>query len=135
MKHKQARITTGSGRPCQARTVQGGRCNAWAIAGSDFCFAHDAGSAKNRSAARLKGGLNHRTLARVSGDTPIVIKSMADVLALVNAVLSDSWQLENSPARSRCLLACASVAIEALTLTDFETRITALESGVKHGKH
>jgi hypothetical protein len=59
---------------------------------------------------------------------------MADVLSLVNATLADAWILENTPARVRCLLACATVAIAALQVGQFEERIAALERGqVAHG--
>jgi hypothetical protein len=129
-RNKQPLTTKGNGRQCVHRNGFGVRCNAWAIEGSDYCFAHDAGSAKKRDAARLKGGLNRRTIARVSGDVPIVIKDMADVLALVNAVLADTWAQDNCAARSRVLLACCSVAIEALQVGEFERRLQALEKGV-----
>lgn len=117
-------------RQCKALTRAGGRCSGWAIGGGDFCFTHSPQASEARQVARLKGGYNRRTAARVSGDTPIAIASMADVLKLINVVVADSWQLENSPARSRCLLACASTAIEALEIEELEARIMRLENHV-----
>jgi hypothetical protein len=102
------------------------------VKGSDFCFSHEPQLRQKRSAARLKGGFNRRTAVRVSGDTPITIASMADVLKLINCVIADSWQQDNSAARSRVLLSCASVAIEALTMGEFERRLAALENR-EHG--
>jgi hypothetical protein len=109
------------------------QCKAYATTGSDYCFMH--GGSVEAKAARLKGGLHRSPVARVSGDVPIVIASMEDVLKLINATIADSWQLENSPARSRVLLACASTAIEALQVGEFERRLQALESGAQHGEH
>jgi hypothetical protein len=129
VKHKQSITSKGSARQCAHVAKSGKRCNAFAIDGSAYCFAHDPASTAKRNAARLKGGFNRRTAARVSGDEAIKIATMADVLALVNAVLADTWQQDNCAARSRVLLACASVAIEALQVGEFEARLAALERG------
>ena len=114
---------------CKARNRTGQRCNG--NAGADgYCFTHSPNKAAERSAARKLGGY-HRNMAaaRVSGDTPIVIASMADVLALINATIADTWQQDNGAARSRALLACADIAIKALTVGEFEARLAALERG------
>jgi hypothetical protein len=79
------------------------------------------------------GGFNRRTPARVSGNDPIVIADMAGVLALVNAVIADTWQQENCAARSRALLGAADVAIRALQVGEFEARIAALEARLNSG--
>lgn len=114
-------------RQCKALTRTGRRCNGWAIGGSDFCFTHSPQNAEARAVARRKGGYHRKTAVRVSGDTPITIATMADVLQLVNAVIADTWQQDNGAARSRVLLACASVAIDALQVGDLEARLAALE--------
>lgn len=115
-------------KQCKARNRTGQRCNGNAGA-SGYCFTHDPGRAAERTAARKLGGYHRRTAARVSGDTPIEIKSMADVLALINATIADTWQQDNGAARSRALLTCADMAIKALTMSDFEARLAALERG------
>lgn len=111
---------------CKAKTSKGKPCNVPA-GESGYCFTHDPDRAAQRAAARKLGGFNRRTAARVSGDEPIKIEGMADVLKLINAVIADTWQQDNGAARSRALLACADVAIKALTMTDLESRIAALE--------
>jgi hypothetical protein len=111
---------------CKAKTSKGKPCNVPASE-SGFCFTHDPDRVAERAAARRLGGFNRRTAARVSGDEPIKIEGMADVLKLINAVIADVWQLDNSPARGRVMLSCADTAIKALTMTDLEARIAALE--------
>ncbi len=117
-------------KSCKAKNRHGERCQGNANE-SGYCFTHDPAKAAERAAARRLGGY-HRNMAaaRVSGDTPISVATLADVLRLINAVIADSWQLENSPARSRALLACASVAIDALQVGEFEQRIARLENHV-----
>ncbi len=114
-------------KQCKAKKRNGDRCPNPASE-SGYCFTHDPDRTAQRAAARKLGGFNRRTAARVSGDEPIKIESMADVLKLINAVIADTWQQDNGAARSRALLACADVAIKALTMTDLEARIAALEA-------
>lgn len=111
---------------CKAKTRNGSRCPNPA-GESGFCFTHDPDRAAERAAARKLGGFNRRTAARISGDEPIKIESLADVLKLINAVIADCWQLDNSPARGRVLLSCADTAIKALQIGELEDRVKALE--------
>jgi hypothetical protein len=122
-------------RQCKVKTAKGKRCTMPALKGSQYCFTHDPAHQAERARARKLGGFNRRTAARVSGDEPIKIESTADVLKLINAVIADTWAQDNGAARSRALLACADVAIKALTMTDLEVRIAALEQAqrVKDG--
>ena len=117
-------------KQCKAHTKRGTRCpNA---AGPDgFCFTHSPTRAAERKAARKLGGFNRRR--RVSGDEAVQVKDMADVLRLINAVIVDVWQLENSPARGRVLLGAADMAIKALTNGELEERVRVLESRLNSG--
>jgi hypothetical protein len=114
-------------RQCKAKTAKGARCTMPVLKGSQYCFTHDPDHQAERAHARKLGGFNRRTAARVSSDEPIKVECMADVLKLINAVIADTWQQDNGAAGSRALLACADVAIKALTMTDLEARIAALE--------
>ncbi len=116
-------------RQCKARTKSGNRCNA-AASTDGFCFAHSPSRTAERAAARKLGGFNRRTAARVSGEA-VNVQSLADVLKLVNAVILDTWQLENSPARNRVLLGCADTAIRVLQSSEIEQRIAAIEAALK----
>ena len=116
-------------RQCKARTKSGDRCNA--AAGADgFCFAHSPSRTAERAAARKLGGFNRRAAARVSGEA-VNVQSLADVLKLVNAVILDTWELENSPARNRVLLGCADTAIRVLQSSELEQRLAVIEAALK----
>jgi len=119
-------------KQCKARTQKGSKCNA-AAGESGFCFAHDPARRTEANAARKLGGFNRRTVARVSGEA-VTVQSLADVLKLVNAVILDTWELENSPARSRVLLGCADTAIRALQSSELEERLERIEQALKIGE-
>lgn len=120
-------------KQCESKTAKGIRCTMPALKGSRFCFTHSPDTRAQRTAARKLGGFHRRTAARLSGDQPPTIASMADVLKLINVTLMDVWALENSPARGRVLLSCAEVAIKALEMTDLEMRVSALEAARSAG--
>jgi hypothetical protein len=114
-------------RQCAAKTAKGAQCAMPALKGGRYCWSHSPERKAEAQAARRLGGA-HRKIARVSGDEPIVIVNVADVLKLVNAVLADVWQLDNSAPRGRVLLACAETARAVLETSDLEQRIVALET-------
>jgi hypothetical protein len=114
-------------RQCKAKKRNGERCPNPA-GESGYCFTHDPDRHAERSAARKLGGYHRRTPVRISGDEPIRIDSMSDVLKLINTIIMDTWIQENGAARSRALLACADAAIKVLTMTDIEARIAKLEA-------
>jgi hypothetical protein len=73
-------------------------------------------------------GGHRRSRAKVSSADPVSVNDLPDVLALCNAVIADSWALDNSPARSRVLLAAADVAMRCLQVGELEARVRALEA-------
>jgi hypothetical protein len=119
---------------CAAKTSAGALCAMPALKGGSYCFAHSPERKAEAQAARRRGGA-HRKIARVSGDEPIVIVNVADVLKLVNAVLADVWQLDNSVPRGRVLLACAETARAVLETCDLDARIAKLEQAAHVDKH
>lgn len=117
---------------CRANTKKGTRCTAFAVKGSEFCLTHAPERAKERAARNRRGGLA-RVIPKVAGDA-IEVASMTDVLGLVNAVILDTWQLENSAPRSRALLAAAELAIKAMQIGELEERVARLEQLITEGK-
>jgi hypothetical protein len=111
---------------CAAKTVKGAQCAMPALKGGRYCFSHSPERKAEAQAARRLGGA-HRKIARVSGDDPIAIVNVADVLKLVNAVIADVWVLDNTAPRARVLLACGETARAVLETSDLEQRIAALE--------
>jgi len=116
---------------CKAKTKAGDPCGAWAVTGSKFCFMHSPSKRKERAAARKLGGYNRK--AAPGGDPdglPGEIRSMSDVLAVLDFALSDALMLENSISRGRLLVAIVGAFIQALREGEFEQRITALEERI-----
>lgn len=118
-----------SGKPCQATTKTGAACGGYAVEGSDFCFAHAPECGRDRAEARRRGG-QARAIPKVSGE-PVMVASLGDVLALVNAVIVDTWLQENSATRSRALLACGELAVKALQAGEVEARLFAIETALR----
>jgi hypothetical protein len=117
-------------KQCKARTRKGSRCPN-AAGESGYCFTHDPNRKKERAAARKLGGLRRRR-SGVSGE-PVEIKTPADVLKLINSVIADAMQLDNSPSRARVLLQAASAASSALEAGELEERLEAVEATLKIG--
>jgi len=118
---------------CKAKTKSGAPCQAWA--GQDgYCFFHSPARRKAQSAARKLGGYNRQT--QPGGDweqAPTKIRTLEDVLTVLDFALADALQLENSIARGRLLVAMANAYSGAIKVSEFEKRIEALEEKV-YGK-
>lgn len=112
---------------CQANTKRGERCNV--AAGDDgFCFAHSPRLKAKRDAARHLGGKRRR---RIENSTPFPdcdARTLTGLAAFLDSLLRESWLLENSVARSRCLGYIAAVQKSVLIDSEIETRLTALET-------
>jgi hypothetical protein len=121
---------------CKSRTKTGGKCSANA-GDTGFCWAHDPTLAEKRAQAHRQGGKQHR-IPKVAGPA-VQIASADDCLQLVNKVVVDTWELENSAARSRVLLQAASTAMDVLQIGELEERVKALEQIVaeknSHGQN
>lgn len=112
---------------CKADTKSGRRCTANA-GESGFCWAHDPALARKRATAHREGGRAHR-IPKVSGEA-VQIAGADDCLKVVNAAIADAWQLDNSAARSRVLLAGASTAVSVLQIGELEQRVRRLEEAL-----
>jgi hypothetical protein len=117
---------------CKATTTTGAPCQAWAGNGSEYCFTHDPAQAERRAQARKLGGYNRRAAhggANPAG-LPGQVRSMADVLTVLDYTLQECLALENSIARTRALISLATGYIEAIKTGEFEKRLEALEGRV-----
>lgn len=115
-------------RQCKSKKRNGSRCEAYAVAGSDFCLTHDPARAKERAERNRRGGLAQAARKATEGIDAPRIESVGDVLALVNFTIADLWLLENSVPRGRGLLAAAEGAIKALQAGELGERVAALEA-------
>lgn len=115
------KATTTTGKPCQAPTV----------AGSNYCFVHDPAHAHERAAARRRGGLNRRTRKAVENeDGPVELRTVGQVQEALERALADTWQQENSGARTQAVVRLCQTALKALEVGELEARLTALEGQV-----
>lgn len=129
---KQGEVSTANRSKCTATNRHGKPCEAYAVAGSEFCFAHDPTLRAKRKEARSAGGKarhrRHITWADDDLRAAVRIRSVADVLALLERATVDELRLENSHNRNRTIASLATAALRALEVGELEQRIAALEA-------
>ena len=122
-------MTTNTAKRCKATKRDGRPCQAWSVAGSEFCFWHDPARAADRARASANGGhaRHGRHLVSTDDGEPVSVADVADVLALLERAVNDVLTLENSIARARALGYLAGAALRALEVGQLEQRLEALE--------
>ena len=117
---------------CKAKTTSGQPCQAQAIKGDKFCFTHDPASGAARAKARKRGGQRRRVPHAGNPETlPAQVRSIDDVLKVLDYALAEAVPLENSTQRGRLIVAIAGAFIEAIKTGELETRLLAIESALK----
>lgn len=119
------------GKRCKATTTTGEACAGYALAGSEYCFAHDATRAAERAAARKKGGHNRQTPHSGNYSGPRQVRTLADVLQVLDYALGETLLLENSITRGRLLVALCAEYTNAIKTGELEARLLALETVLK----
>jgi hypothetical protein len=116
---------------CKGKKANGEPCQAWALHQSDYCFSHDPGRTAERTAARKLGGYATRSKhGGDSGSLPAKVRSLEDVLSLLDYTLAELAAQDNSLARSRALIALAGEYRQAIVTGEFEVRISTLEERI-----
>lgn len=115
---------------CTATTKSGAPCGAWATGDNGLCISHDPARAARLAAARSAGGrARHGRRIGATGDAqPVALRTLADVLGLLEETANDLRQLENSVSRGRALVSLAQAWASCYEVTELENRIAALES-------
>jgi len=117
---------------CKAKTTNGQPCQAQAIKGGKFCFIHDPAQGVKRAQARKRGGERRRVPHAGNPETlPAQVRSIDDVLKVLDYALAEAVPLENSTQRGRLIVAIAGAFIEAIKTGELETRLLAIESALK----
>jgi len=112
---------------CQATNRFGGSCGSNAMEDSIYCFSHDPAHAVRRQEARQKGGFLRKTpKAKVERDN-CRLRSVEDVLNLLEETLADTTLQENSTSRTKALVSIALAALKALEIGELEKRLKELE--------
>ena len=119
---------------CKAKTQRGERCPNAASA-SGYCFTHDPIRGKERALARKRGGQRRRVPhgAMDAATLPVHVRTLDDVLRVLDYTLAEAMPLENSIARGRLIVAIAHAFIEAIQTGELEARLEAIEQALKAG--
>ena len=118
-----------STRGCQARKETGQPCAARRLPDSEFCLWHCPEHAEEAAEARRLGGLRRRKEKTVAGAYDLEgLDDIPKIRRLLEIAVFDTIALENSVARSRTLAYLAQIALKALEVGEFETRLEALEA-------
>lgn len=116
---------------CKAKTKSGQPCPNKPSA-SGYCFTHDPTRGKERARARRKGGSHSRIPHAGNADAlPKQIRTLPDVLTILDYTLAETLPLENGIQRGRLLVAIAHAFIEAIKTGELEARLDALERALK----
>jgi len=122
--------STATGARCQATNKRGTPCQNPPRPGRPFCWWHDPQTQRERSAARVKGGLaRHGREIGTTGDRdPVTIDSLGDVVALLTDEINAVRRLERSISRSRAIGYLAGILVTVYAQSELEARVTALET-------
>jgi len=121
---------------CKAIKSNGKPCGAPAVGTHGYCYWHDETRAAERTAARLKG--TRATAARsvtpeLKAEFVIALDTAGDVKGmlakLIRDLLTEPRVDERNIKRARCVGYLAGVLLAAITTSDLEARVAALEKG------
>ena len=117
---------------CKATKRNGERCTT--KAGVDgFCSFHNPAHGKARAEGRKRGGERHR-VPHGAMDTAILpqnVRTLDDVLSVLDYALAEAMPLENSVQRGRLIVGIAHAFIEAIKTGELEQRLAAIEGALK----
>ncbi|MHB8674671.1 MAG: hypothetical protein ACYDAK_13470 [Candidatus Limnocylindrales bacterium] len=108
--------------------ADGRLCRAPALRGERFCLMHDPAHADEVAEGRRLGGARRRrerTLASAYELTSV--RTIDDLLRVVEIAICDLLGLETSIAKARALLHGAMVGGSLIKTNEYETRLEALE--------
>lgn len=120
---------------CKGKTKTGHPCpNPGTHSG--FCFTHDPARVRERAEARRLGGYNRRAPhgAVDPASLPGKIRTLDDVLAVLDYALAEAVPLENSINRGRLLIALGQAFADVIKDGELERRLAAIEDALKIGE-
>jgi hypothetical protein len=101
---------------------------------SDWCFQHSPEHAAVRAEARKRGGQRgNRSRSGPVGES-VPLRSVDDVIRILEQAGGDAMQLDNSAERCRVLTGIAGQALKALEVGELEKRLEALEQRANLGR-
>jgi hypothetical protein len=119
-------------KQCRHKRLDGSKCQANAIARSEFCFFHAPERAAERLAAQRAGGLRNKG-ASLPADTPDCdLKNAGDVIALLGTTINQVRRGEIDPRIANTIGYLSATLLRAQELGNIEQRLSALEIATKH---
>jgi hypothetical protein len=118
---------------CTHIKLNGVRCQAKAIKGSDLCFTHNPEYTEEKKIAVSRGGLNRRHLETYG--EPLKLNTPDDIKKLIGDTINLIWigkMSANQPANSIGFL--ARVFLDAHEQSELEERLTQLEERLTKAK-
>jgi hypothetical protein len=121
-----------AGGKCSHLRPDGGRCRAYAVHNSQYCYVHDPACAAHRQAARKAGGVaRSRRAAVLPADTPDkALSSAKDVSRLLADTINQTLRGEIDPRIANTVGYLATNLVKTIDRTDVEARLARLEQVV-----
>ncbi len=113
---------------CAAQSKSGQPCQAYPIAGSRYCFAHDPERAGDRADARRRGALVHNQRTPALKLSHLDLKTPAGLLAFAEEVMRATCNHGLSIERSRALGYLMLAQKRFLELSSLAARLHAVEA-------
>ena len=122
---------TSDPKRCEAARKNGAPCQAPALPGSRFCFAHDPERAQARVEARKRGGHNSAKVVRLRGLAPPRLVPIFDQLERALVEVHDG---ELDPKAAQAMASLARALATLLQTGELEERVRRLENGADEGR-
>lgn len=113
---------------CCATRKDGQPCEAQALPGSDYCFAHDPERKEQRDAARSQGGKNRAGIVRLRGLIPPRLISVYETL---EQALSEVHGGSLEPNRAQAMAAISRAMVHVLQAGELEERVRKIEQATQ----
>jgi hypothetical protein len=110
---------------CKAKTKAGKPCQNRPMTDSAYCWFHNPAVSEQRAEARRKGGRS-RAVGR-QAIKPVELDELTDILRGLAETIAATWMQDNTPSRSRALIAGYREAREILIAIGLDERVENLE--------
>ena len=118
-------------RGCRGINSGGGRCQAPPLRGEEFCFWHHPDHQQEAEQARRLGGQRRKREGALEGAYDLEgLDSVAGLRRVLELVMYDTVNLENSVNRGRLLVAVVQAGSKLLEIGEHEERLGAIEAAL-----
>jgi hypothetical protein len=119
-------------KQCRHKKPDSRRCQANAIARSEFCFFHDPEQESERFKAQRAGGLRNKGAA-LPPDTPDCdLKSVGDVVTLLGTTINQIRRGQIDPRVANSVGYLSGILLKAMEGDALERRVSGLEMATKN---